>query len=764
MSLQQGLQIVGMAAGFAIGGPLGASIGGMAGGMAGAALTDPVKIEGPRLTDLRVMSSSYGAAIPLIYGAQNRVSGNLIWSTGLIERSETEESGGKGGGGAETTTYHYSTSVAISLGEGPCTAVRRIWANGKLLWSSDGEAPNLGYVAFYPGDWTQTPDPRIEANLGVGNAPAYSGICYVVLGDLQLADYGNALPNLEFELDGLVPRTLADILRDLCVRSGMRPDEYYVPYDLEGIAVDGYTIASPTTTLAAIAPLEAAYAFDTVEQHGITRFVRRGRMPLTTIDPGDLAARAPDASETPPRYSLDRQPDHELARSVALTYRSPARDYQEATQTSTRTRGEAFTDRTDNLALVLSDAAAKAVADRTLWASWTDRMPARITVSDRYRFLVPGDSVMIEMTGAHMPFRIEHLTRGADGLIELELRQEDPFIYRGSTEAAVAPVPAQSIEPVGSTFVYAFNAPMTTAAGDDMGFAWAIDAASSGWRGGSVYRSLDEGDSWSRLVSESRRDITGSVATALPGAACELWDRTNSVDVVLRYANHELESKTELQVLNGANAAWIGAANGSHGEIVQFATVELIAAAPKTYRLSNLLRGRRGTEHEAALHGPDEVFVLLNITTLRSADFGQSEWQRSRLYRGVSVYEDPDTVTDHQHFTASGERKRPRSPVHARAQRDDAGNLSLSWVRRVRGYPPVLGYGAVPLDESTEAYEIDVVVGGTVKRTLSASTPSVTYTAAQQAADGITPGAPVTVCIYQLSALAGRGHPGGFTL
>jgi len=128
------LQIAGVAIGGALGGPLGASIGGAIGGAIGAAIEGPTQIEGPRLTDLRVMSSSYGATLPLVYGAENRISGNMIASSGLIEKRHKESSGGKGGSETEVKTYTYSVTVAISLGEGPCKNITRIWANSKLLF------------------------------------------------------------------------------------------------------------------------------------------------------------------------------------------------------------------------------------------------------------------------------------------------------------------------------------------------------------------------------------------------------------------------------------------------------------------------------------------------------------------------------------------------------------------------------------------------------------------------------------------------------
>lgn len=176
--------------------------------------------EGPRLADLKVQISTWGTMIPLIYGAM-RVAGNVIWSTDLRESSTTESQGGKGGPSSETTTYSYSVDVAIALCEGPITAVRKMWANGKLIYNAGGDATletllqSSGFasnVAVYIGDETQLPDSTMEASLGAGNVPGYRGTAYIVFTNLQLSDYGNRIPNLEFEVvtSDILPGTYTD--------------------------------------------------------------------------------------------------------------------------------------------------------------------------------------------------------------------------------------------------------------------------------------------------------------------------------------------------------------------------------------------------------------------------------------------------------------------------------------------------------------------------------------------------------------------------
>ena len=115
------LGYAGRAIGAAIGGPIGAAIGGYIGQAIGSMIDNelfPSKAEGPRLNDLTVTSSTYGQPLPLIFGPENRLAGNIIWSSGLIETKRKVKQGGKGGPVVQTTEYSYRSSIAVAVGEG----------------------------------------------------------------------------------------------------------------------------------------------------------------------------------------------------------------------------------------------------------------------------------------------------------------------------------------------------------------------------------------------------------------------------------------------------------------------------------------------------------------------------------------------------------------------------------------------------------------------------------------------------------------------
>ena len=196
------LSVAGGAIG-AVFGPAGAIAGRIAGALVGNMVDHAMlgpgdkSVSGPRLADLDVMASTEGAPIPRVYG-RARLSGQVIWATPLEEvvSTDTTSSGGKGFGGptTTTTTYTYFANCAVGLCEGEIGRVGRIWADGKPL-----DITNLN-IRVHRGTEDQTVDDLIAAKEGANNAPAYRGHAYVVFERLPLADYGNRIPQLSFEI------------------------------------------------------------------------------------------------------------------------------------------------------------------------------------------------------------------------------------------------------------------------------------------------------------------------------------------------------------------------------------------------------------------------------------------------------------------------------------------------------------------------------------------------------------------------------------
>ncbi|MBD3765237.1 MAG: glycoside hydrolase/phage tail family protein, partial [Rhodobacterales bacterium] len=169
-------------------------------------------VEVGRVESFRLMGAGEGAAIPRAWG-RVRLAGHVIWASRFLEQKR-KSGGGKGAPRPKTVEYSYSVSLALALCEGPITAVGRIWADGMEM-STEGLA-----LRVYPGTEEQLPDPRIEAIEGAGLAPAYRGLAYVVIEDLDLGRFGNRVPQLSLEVMRGVPEDLRTAVRAVALVPG----------------------------------------------------------------------------------------------------------------------------------------------------------------------------------------------------------------------------------------------------------------------------------------------------------------------------------------------------------------------------------------------------------------------------------------------------------------------------------------------------------------------------------------------------------------
>lgn len=217
--------IVGGIIGFVASGfnPVGFQIGFMIGSGIGG-YVDPMKIQGPRLTDASRQTSMDGVPIAFGYGTFP-TAGNVIWSDRLIERKKTSR---QGKGGPKVTEYTYTRSYAVGICEGPIDGILMIKRNGKVVYDARTAedipiiaAPGggglagpairrliaqlnaqrqgfMGKATIYLGDEEQLPDPTIEAVEGAGNVPAHRGMAYMVVKDEDLTDLQGAIPQYEF--------------------------------------------------------------------------------------------------------------------------------------------------------------------------------------------------------------------------------------------------------------------------------------------------------------------------------------------------------------------------------------------------------------------------------------------------------------------------------------------------------------------------------------------------------------------------------------
>lgn len=765
------LGFVGEAIGAQIGGTLlgitAASLGGFVGSAIGSMVDNmlfPVKQQGPRLSDLTVQTSTYGNAIPFIVGPENRIAGNVIWSSGLLE-TEHHEHSGKGGPSVDSTTWTYRASFAVGLGDcskrGSFQAIEKIWANKKLIYDATGSTTpdNAGLwssMTFYEGSFTQSPDPTMESYLGVGEVPGYRGTSYCVLADFQLADYGNRVPSLEFLIRADDEATIGGVLRQIVTICGFDPNT--VSTCLITGELRGFVIGTPSSGTAAIQPLALVGNFDSAQVAGALRFQPRGNAPFSTVDLDYLGGHA-TGEDRPSPLQWTRTPETGLPREASISYPDPDRDHQINSQTARRQTGSSQNNLSSQLPVVVDATTARALADRMLWEAWIARATAASQTDDRLIYLEAGRTYCFQTPGGVEPLRLKSKTRGANGVIELELARDQDAVFRSTAPGVASVVPTQVVNVPGATQLFLLDIPILRDADDDAGFYYVVTSATSGWRGGDVLRALTISSDYAEVspvgVRSKVGDVTGTVPDGeTPGdnesASAFAFDDVTVIRVTLDDPTQTLESIDDETLFAGGNGCFIGdAADTTEGEILQYGIATLVSAG--VYDLSHLFRGRQGTEFATGLHGSGEIFVQLETLALYRKNYGIDDLNLDRAYKGVSLLT-AEADAPAVHFTNTGVGLRPWSPVTLDLGGVTGGDLTLSWTRRSR-----LASGA--LGEASERYTVRIMnsLGTVILREVTVTTPSYVYRQPDQVADFGGPIATLRYRVAQVSEVYGNG-------
>jgi hypothetical protein len=545
---------------------------------------------------------------------------------------------------------------------------------------------------------------------------------------------------------------LASIVGDICDRCRLDDADYDVT-GLTSQVVPGYGLMRETTGRAAIEPLLSSFAVDAPEINGILHFQFRKTSLDGTITADDLGATG-DNSQVE-RITEVRRQEVELPAAVTVTYSSRALDYEQNTQSTKRIDDtiEAGDPRSQEFPLVLSDQDALTLSSRLLYLAWIERTSFSFSLPPKWLIYDPGDVLDLPLDDGSVRILVTKCEFGGDGVVKMDALATDALAYLAPPQSPVVPIfPGQTVPVIEVMTLVVLDAPLLDDADDTFGYYVGAQGTSTSWSGGAAYASQDN-TTYEYATPVSVATPIGVTSTVLPDHVSSLIDRTNTLRVVFPYVPSGLGSVTELEMLAGSNRLMVGS------ELIGFATVTAVGGG--VYDLSVLLRGIEGTEWASAHAVSGEQVVLLD--TIISLDEAITGLNATRYFKGVSLGDTLDDATA-QSVIGTGIRIKPISPVHIAGTRDGSNNLSLTWFRRARVDADWRDGVETPLDEPVEAYEVDVIVSSAVVRTIAASSPAASYAASEQTADGITPGDPVSLKIFQMSTRVGRGYPGVATV
>jgi hypothetical protein len=719
---------------------------------------------GPRIADTTRQAHAPGSPIPFVYGTRVPTGGALIWTSNLIETAHTEAvEGGKGDDSSSqqtVTTYTYSVNIAVMASfamrtvTGAPSAIRgvtKIYANKKVIYDS-GSVSRADAIRISLGGADAEPDAMLEAAEGAGNVPAFRGRVVAYIQNLQLADFGNTTPQITFELDA-GDHTVRTVLADQYRLAGMDGSQFDLSC-LTAHTLTGMTVAAGATPRRVGELLQIIWPFDVIDKGGLlTPKDRSVRVDAVVLEE-DFGTYGEISSFTvPERHS--RLNETEFPRTVHLQFIDPDRELDVNTVQSGRLNTRSQKDMPLEVPIVLTASAAKEAIDSRLVREWSARRPLVGTLPHKYLTLESGDVFAIRRANGSLsePYILDTVVRQNDTMLSINAI---PHVFDRSFSApgvAQANTFNAPVLPVYTSTGYVnLDVPLLSDSNSDTysfyTAGWS-EGAGNAWTGWSLNQSIDGGTNYSRIMQSRTGIVAGSCVTALGAGAHHYPDRKNTVRV--NFASTGVPTTiTNAGLQRGENAAVVGV----HGrwEIIQFRDAALVTAG--IYDLSHLIRGRKGTEHNIANHAAGDGFYIIDSAAMRQVALDLTYLNTSLPYKGVS-FNRAIASTAAANFTASGEVLKPYSGVRGTAVKA-SGDWTITWTRRNR----ILGgFHTVPMSEASEHYEIDVIdTTGSVKRTITVSTPSATYSSAQQVTDFGATQASITVNTYQMSQTVGRGN------
>jgi len=544
--------------------------------------------------------------------------------------------------------------------------------------------------------------------------------------------------------------SLAALVRHLCLRAGM-PEALI---DVSGLwgAVEGYAITALESPRSSISTLARHFGFDAIETEGMIRFVIRGRASGITLTHDDLvASREGEALE------LVRAQETELPQALKWQVARADEDYDAALVEARRITVDTTRIASESFPMAIPPEEAERRCRRALMEAWIGRESATFRLPPSRLALDPADVIRLMHDGREIELRLVSIA-DSDGRGIESVRQD----------RAAYDLPPGDPRPASLTRSVVFGAPdvvlldLPQLSEDQPAHRPMIAAHAVPWPGElAVFRSPST-DGFGLLTTFGSRARIGTLVSDFCSGPTSRFDLGNALVVDL--ISGTLESVTDLTLFGGANALAVETGLGIW-EVVQAGAAELIA--PGRYRLTRLLRGQRGTE--AAMGNPTpagaRVVVLdsaLKRLPIAEADLGLPwNWRIGPAARAVS-----DASYTALAFTPFGRGLVPFAPVHVAQPWRMArmpGDLTLRWTRRSRALvADAWEQVEVPLAEDLESYDVQILDGIAVKRTLTSSTTSVLYTAAEQTADWgapLAPGQTLAIRIFQLSNRLGRGDP-----
>ena len=592
---------------------------------------------------------------------------------------------------------------------------------------------------------------------------------------------------------------LQQINEDISNRTDALSIDDDTEYDvLAPIIPKGFDIDDRRPARDAIDKLRMAYLYDIVEED----HVLRAKLRATT---GDYYGRTYPGSDFQPEATIPErdvvvmenrrhfvfsdQNEQELPRWIDVKYYDINNAHQIGTEPA-RIGGGSPNDRnavTLSLSVVMDSDEAATAAHRILRSTHAEKKPVSWPLSQKYLRLGPADIVVLTRNDDNFEVKIADNGIGANWALAFEAISHDsgvysmtargkvpdplfqPSVYGGSggtSGGGAGPV----ITIVPEPRLVVIDTGMVDEEDNDLGyFVTAIPllskAQGGNWTGADVQVGTASNGAFTDHGRITAGPVGGETTEALANFEDGGWDRDSILKVNVTNGKPATASEASL-LANPQQSLWLVG-----DELLQAATA--VDRGNGVFWLTNLLRGRYGTEWAIGTHEVGEAAILWDKSKFLEVTFNSSALGSTRYWRAKNDW--TGLYSDVVETTLDAARLKPWAPYFIQGHYDSGGNMTGTFIARQR-VP-----SADPLQEPEEyeaidEYEVEIMDGATVKRTITdaasgggsvvtAATRTFYYSAVDQLADwgSLSEGA-YSVKVYKMSAVVGRGYPGEATI
>jgi hypothetical protein len=706
-----------------------------------------------------LQTSQYGIAIPVLYGTR-KFPGNLLWYSNFQTHPQEESAGGKMGGGATYTTYSYSVSFAFGVCMAPPgdrKTVLNVWAGKNLIDPSR--------YRIYDGSQI-IPDSHIASFLD--RAPVWKNLCYVVFENYNLGPY-TVIPNFAFEVGSAeVDVSPSNISKDILTN-----DLYSIGLDTAYLNLDIYAV---TEAYCVANDLLVSMLFDTQISvlDALGYIIQHHNGYITYYD--GVIAHNQLKTETPSCLLEDEDLKKEEGNYPVEISKAGDRDYNNKIIIEYTRRDAAYVAGTviaddmvdiDNFRLrdssikldgLCTYGRASAMAWLLLKKSLLKPQGLKFKVGPKSKAdIFPGNVVSLtdeSVEAIELPIRILTVSEGDRREIGVEAIEENAGIYDISfATPGNPPIPPPELpnldEPAESVIRHmAIEVPALYSPTCEVYITYSQPVDEHGlfsglsWAGASIYKAYEAGGSYQRELSNPGSGVTGKVICV------GIDNYTAYIDVELDWAAtlSPATSFDNLLTTPGKNLFVID------DIFCRFQEAELIAV--NQWRLSGLIYDTVGfpkLNTYGSFLVDDEVFFYQG--TVNILDIEDADKYRTLYFKTPSFIKKgfEQNLADVSYFSLmiQGLCDKPL-PVYDVSingiglDSDNAivigsGDIILEWFSRNRFNAGGNNYtrsDTIIDDSDFQNFQIEVWRNSTLKRTVTQTAKSWTYTEAMRATDG----------------------------